>query len=43
VVRAELFRKPGDLRVARAASPEETRLLDGSSFSPDDHTGQRSH
>jgi hypothetical protein len=43
VVRAELVRKPGDLRVARAASPEETRLLDGSSFSTDDHTDPGSH
>ena len=37
-VRAEMFTKPGDLRVARGASPEEARLLDGSSFSADDRT-----
>jgi len=37
-VRAEIFKKPGVLRVARGVSPEETRLLDGSSFTADDHT-----
>ena len=37
LVRAEISRKPGDLRLARAASAEETRMLDGSSFGADDH------
>ena len=37
LVRAEIFRKPGDLRLARGASLDERRLLDGSSFAADDH------
>ena len=36
-VRAEIFRKPGDLRMARGASLDERRLLDGSSFIAVDH------
>ena len=31
-VRAELIQKPGDLRMARAATPDEIRLLDGNSI-----------
>jgi len=31
-VRAELIEKPGDLRMARAATPAEARLLDGNSI-----------
>lgn len=42
-VRAELFKKPGDPRLARSASPEESRLLDGSSFAADDRTDPGSH
>ena len=43
-VRAELFMKPGDLRMARGASLDERRLLDGSSFTAVDHeTGPGSH
>jgi hypothetical protein len=38
LVRAEISRKPGDLRLARAASAGEMRLLEGSSFGGDDHT-----
>lgn len=37
LVRDEIIRKPGDLRMARRASPDETRLLEGSSFTDDDH------
>lgn len=36
LVRDEIVSKPGDLRMARAASLAETRLLDGSSFTADD-------
>lgn len=43
LVRDEIVSKPGDLRVARAASLAETRLLDGSSFTADDHTDPGSH
>lgn len=39
-VRAELVQKPGDLRMARAATPGETRLLDGNSIE-DDAPGTR--
>ena len=37
LVRSEIFKKPGDLRLARGASLDEQRLLDGSSFTADDH------
>lgn len=43
LVRAELVRKPGDLRMARAASPDETRLLDGSSMDGEDRAGPGAH
>ena len=43
LVRAEIFRKPGDLRMARGASLDERRLLDGSSFTAVDDTGPGSH
>ena len=42
-VRDEMFKKPGTLRLARGASPEEARLLDGSSFSGDDRTDPGQH
>ena len=37
LVRDEIVGKRGDLRMARKASPNETRLLEGSSFTDDDH------
>ena len=43
LVRAEISRKPGDLLLARAASAEEMRLLDGSSFGADDYKDPGSH
>jgi hypothetical protein len=42
-VRAELFSKAGHLRLARTATPEESRLLDGSPFSGDNHTDPDLH
>ena len=37
LVRAEIFRNPGGMRMARGASLDERRLLDGSSFTAVDH------
>ena len=39
LVRAEIFRNPGGMRMARGASLDERRLLDGSSFTADYDTG----
>jgi len=36
LVRDEMFRKPGDLRLVRGVSLDERRLLDGNSFTGDD-------
>jgi hypothetical protein len=36
LVRAEILKKPGELRFARGASLDEARLLDASSFATDD-------
>lgn len=41
LVRDEIIKRPGDLRMARAASSDEQRLLDGSSFT-DGHASQPS-
>ncbi len=37
LVREEIIWKPGDLRMARGASLDERRLLEGSSITADDH------
>lgn len=42
-VRAEILKKPGDLRLASSASAEEMRLLDGSSFTADDRADPGRH
>ncbi len=43
VVREEIFRKPRDLRMARNVRPDESRLLDGSSFTADEHADAGAH